>query len=247
MIVTNYAHYPNSVLPSSALTFVLLSGPTNAVLNPTNGILTWVIPMTQLVGNTNLSIMVTDCVSHLIATSNFLVQVLPPLPPTLIVPPMQLLYAGQTMDVIISATSVYPGDTFTFLAFGGPTNLDVSNLPIKGVLKWTPLAAQAPSANTIYVKVTDNNSLSTSSNFLVQVFTTPQPGFTVPPAQTLKVNGFQFSLNTTPDTTWRIDASTNLLSWRPVKTNTADSSGTLHFTDLLATNYLRRFYRAVLP
>ena len=248
MIVTNYAHYPNSVLPSSAFSFVLLSGPANAVLNPTNGILKWVIPMTQPVGNTNLSIMVTDCVSHLIATSNFLVQVLPPQPPTLIVPPMQLLYAGQTMDVTLSATnSVYTNCTFTFAAFG-PTNLDVSNLPKNGVLKWTPLAAQAAlSPNTIYVQVTDNNSLSAISNFLVLVFATPQPGFTVSPTQALKLNGFQFSLNTMPDTTWRIDASTNLLSWRPVKTNTADSSGTLQFADPQATNYPRRYYRAVLP
>jgi hypothetical protein len=94
--------------------------------------------------------------------------------------------------------------------------------------------------------VTDNNSLSTISNFLVLVSTTPPPGFTVPPTQTLTINGFQFTLNTMPNTAWRIDASINLLNWLPIKTNTADSSGMLQFTDSLATNYLRRFYRAVL-
>jgi len=249
MMVTNHAYYTNSALPSSAFTFMLLSGPANMDVSnlPTNGVLRWVIPFTQPSGTTNISIMVTDCVSHLIATSNFLVQVLPPQPPTLIVPPMQLIYAGQTMDVTISATSVYPDDTFIFAAYG-PTNLVVSNRLTSAVLKWTPLAAQAaPSPNTIYVKATDINSLSSISNFLVLVFTTPQPGFMVSPAQTLKSNGFQFSLNTIPDTTWRIDTSTNLSSWRPLLTNLAGPSGTLQFTDLLATNYLRRFYRAVLP
>ena len=247
MIVTNHAYYTNSVLPSSAFTFVLLSGPANAVLNPTTGILTWVIPMTQPAGTTNLSIMVTDCVSHLIATSNFLVQVLPPKPPTLIVPPMQLIYAGQTMDVTISATSVYPDPTFTYTAGAvfGPPYLDVSDLPTHGVLKWTPSAAQATNIYTIYVTVTDNNLLSTISNFLVLVSMPPPPGLTVPPVQTLKVNGFQFTLNTMPDTIWRIDASTNLLSWRSLVTNKADSSGTLQFTDSPAS-YPRRFYRAVL-
>ena len=187
MIVTNHAYYTNSVLPSSAFTFVLLSGPANAVLNPTNGILTWVIPMTQPVGNTNLSIMVTDCVSHLIATSNFLVQVLPPQPPTLIVPPTQLIHAGQMMDVTNHATSIYPNPTFTYAAFAlfGPPYLDDSDMLTDGVLKWTPTAAQAQQEYTIIVEVTDNNQLSTFSNFLVMVSTTPPPVLKVPPTQTI--------------------------------------------------------------
>src|ERR1039458_6827208 len=61
-------------------------------------------------------------------------------PRTLIVPPTQLIYAGQTMDVTISATSIYPDPTFTYAAFAsfGPPYLDVSDLPTDGVLKWTP-------------------------------------------------------------------------------------------------------------
>ncbi len=248
LMVTNYANYTNNVLPSSAFTFVLVVPPSPAgvSLNPNTGVLTWPTTIAQPVGTYTNVITVLDGLSHLSATSNFLVQVLPPQPPTLIVPPTQLIYAGQLLVLTNYATNVYPGSTFTFAAFG-PTNMDISNLPMKGVLKWTPLAAQAPSANTIYVKVTDNNSLSTISNFLVLVLTTPPPGLTVPPTQTLPVNGFHFTLNTMPDTTWRIDASTNLSRWLPLLTNTADSSGTLQVTDLLATNYLRRYYRAVLP
>ena len=338
MIVTNYAYYTNSVLPSSAFTFVLFSGPANAVLNPTNGVLTWVIPIAQPAGTTNISIMVTDSVSHLIATSNFLVQVLPPQPPTLIVPQTQLIYAGQTMDVTNHATSIYPDPTFTYAAFAtfGPPYMDVSDLPTDGVLKWTPTAAQAPNIYTIYVSVTDNHSLITISNFLVMVSMPPPPVLKVPPTQTIYAgqtlvvtnsatnsilpnctftfgivsapanvfinptsgvltwtntapsapstntitvnvtdnstpplgatnnftviilpptppklsisvtNGFQLMFNTLSNTTWRIDASTNLLNWLPLSTNTADSSGTIQFTDLLATNYPWRFYRAVL-
>jgi hypothetical protein len=250
LIVTNSAYYTNSVfLGSSAFSFATKPPtPTGVILVTTNdvGVLTWATTIAQPAGTYTNAITVTDSLSGFSATSNFLVQVLPPLPPILIVPSTQMIYAGQTMDVTFSATnSAYTNCTFTFAAFG-PTNMDVSNLPKNGVLKWTPLAAQAPSANTIYVKVTDNNSLSTISNFLVLVLTTPPPGLMVPPTQTLTIKGFQFTLNTMPNTTWRIDASTNLLSWLPLLTNTADSSGTIPFIDSRATNYPRRFYRAVL-
>jgi bacillopeptidase F (M6 metalloprotease family) len=61
------------------------------------------------------------------------------------------------------------------------------------------------------------------------------------------VGSFQFTFSTTSNTTWQIQASTNLLStnWLPILTNTAGSSGTIQFTDLLATNFPSRFYRAV--
>ncbi len=52
--------------------------------------------------------------------------------------------------------------------------------------------------------------------------------------------------STGPNTTWRIDGSTNLSGWLPLLTNTTGPGGTIQFTDLLATNYPRRFYRAVL-
>ena len=36
-------------------------------------------------------------------------------------------------------------------------------------------------------------------------------------------------------------------NWMPIYTNTADGNGLMQFTDQLATNFLRRFYRAVYP
>jgi hypothetical protein len=70
---------------------------------------------------------------------------------------------------------------------------------------------------------------------------------TPPPTLTISVtNGVRLAFNTVSNATWRIDASTNLLNWLPLLTNTAGPSGTIQFIDLLATNYPRRFYRAVL-
>jgi Concanavalin A-like lectin/glucanases superfamily/Immunoglobulin I-set domain len=54
----------------------------------------------------------------------------------------------------------------------------------------------------------------------------------------------RLSLIATPDLTYRLDASTNLVDWAAL-TNTANPSGTIQFIDLQATNFWRRFYRAV--
>ncbi|MGB7747616.1 MAG: putative Ig domain-containing protein [Verrucomicrobiia bacterium] len=343
LIVTNYAYYTNSAFPSSAFTFATNPPtPAGVILVTTNdvGVLTWATPIAQPAGTYTNAIMVTDSLTGDSATSNFLVQVLPPHPPTLIVPPTQLIYAGQTMDVTISATnSAYTNCSFTYVVFAtnGPPYVDESDLPTDGVLKWTPTAAQAPNIYTIVVGVTESNSLSAISNFLVLVAMPPSPTLIVPPTRTiyagqtlvvtisatnsilphstytfgivsasanvfinptsgvltwtntassapstntitvnvtdnstllgatnsfivrllllptLKIaastqpakGSFQLTFSTDPNTTWRIDASTNLLSWWPLLTDTADSSGTLHFTDSPAS-YPRRFYRAVM-
>lgn len=48
-----------------------------------------------------------------------------------------------------------------------------------------------------------------------------------------------------PDTTYEIQASTDLLSWAPVGTSTSDSRGRYVFEDIEAETYPARFYRAV--
>ena len=58
-------------------------------------------------------------------------------------------------------------------------------------------------------------------------------------------NRFCFSISGPSSSNAVIFASTNLQSWVPLVTNPL-GSGTINFTDALATNYLRRFYRATL-
>jgi hypothetical protein len=164
--------------------------------------------------------------------------------PMLIVPPAQTIYAGQTLSVTNSATnSVFPNSSFTFALLSDPTNvfLNTNN----GAMTWTPATSQIPSTNTISVRVTDNNvpPLSTTNSFIVQVLLPPSLNI-LPGAQSS--NSFQLTFSTGSNTVWRIDASTNLSSWLPLATNTIGPSGIILFTDLLATNYPWRFYRAVL-
>ncbi len=164
--------------------------------------------------------------------------------PVLTVPPTQKIFVGQTLIVTNFATnSILPGSTFTF---GLPAPSTKVVITTNGVLTWTNTAAP-PGTNVISVKVTDHSvpPLSATNSFLVIVLPLP-PVLIVsrPPATN---HSFKFSFQTSSNTTWRIDASTNLVNWQPLWTNTVGASGTLQVTDLLATNFLRRFYRAVFP
>jgi hypothetical protein len=246
----------NTYLPDSVFTFSLPSPSTNYSIGAASGVLTWtntgiingVLTWTNnsVSPGTNLiSVIVSDdSVPALSATNSFKLVFLPPLPPSLIVPATQTVYAGQTLAVSLFATNAYlPDSVFTFSLPSPSTNYWIN--AISGVLTWTNTAA-LPGANQVSVKVTDNSvpPLSATNSFAVIVTPTP-PVLTNLLAGS---SGFQFGFNTLSNTTWRIDATTNLnaaTTWLPLFTNTAGASGTLQFTDLLATNFPLRFYRAV--
>jgi hypothetical protein len=65
-------------------------------------------------------------------------------------------------------------------------------------------------------------------------------------AHPLSSNGLDLVLFSLPGLEYRIDASGDLLNWTAV-TNFISTNATLHFLDSSATNYSRRFYRAVVP
>jgi len=53
-----------------------------------------------------------------------------------------------------------------------------------------------------------------------------------------------FSISAVSNLSYRIDASLDLVNWAPL-TNLPNPSGNFQLVDPAATNYLRRFYRAV--
>ena len=164
--------------------------------------------------------------------------------PALTVPPTQTIYAGQSLNVTNYVTLLPTNGTPIFELVSGPTNIFLNTN--NGVLIWTPAPAQTPGTNTISVEVTDNNvpPLSATGSFVVQVLL--PPSLTIAGGAQPTNGSFQLMFSTGPNTTWRIDGSTNLSGWLPLLTNTTGPGGTIQFTDLLATNYPRRFYRAVL-
>ena len=248
--VTNYV----TLLPTNGTPlFALISPPTtftNLNLNSTNGVLTWNTTTAQQPSTNTITIKVTETnvpalsnTPALTTTNSFVIQVLSPPPPVLTVPSQQIIYAGQTLIVTNSATnSIFPNSIFTFGTLPTPANISINST--NGILTWTNTVSAAPSTNIITVTVSDNYSppLGATNNFTVIIKLPNPPQLT----NLLSVtNGFQFTLNTISNTTWRIDASTNLSTWLPIFTNLADTSGNLQFTDLLTTNFPRRFYRAV--
>ena len=88
----------------------------------------------------------------------------------------------------------------------------------------------------------------TTNRFTVTV---PQPSYSFSGSNPLAAKKyFLLALQSLSNTTWRIDAATNLstaTNWRPVFTSTVTAGGLLLYTDRLATNFPIRFYRAVYP
>ena len=248
----------NIILTNSTFTFSLPSPSTNVSIINTNGVgvLTWtntgisngILTWTNnsvSPGTKTIYVKVTDNSSPAMsATNSFQLIFLPPLPPTLTVPTNQMIYVGRTFTVTNSATNiVLTNAIYTFKLPSPSTNVWITT---NGVLAWTNTAVP-PGTNLVSVKVTDNSVPPLSATNSFNVIVTP-----FPPVLTnllASSHSFQFSFHTLSNTTWRIDAATNLnaaTNWLPIFTNTVGPSGTLQFTDLLATNYPWRFYRAVL-
>ena len=240
---TNYYSATNPVFPFATYTFSLATPSTNYFIT-TNGVLTWTNANTGLADTyTNIIIVTDNNLPPLVSNNGLIIVVSNPPPPVLTVPINQTINAGQTLIVTNSATnSVFPNCMFTFGISNPPPNVSI-NLT-NGILTWTNTASAAPSTNTITVTVSDNNSppLGATNSFTVIINLPKAPKLTVS-----FTNGFQFTFNTFSNTTWRIEASTNLSTWLPIFTNLAGTSTNLQFTDLLATNFTSRFYRVVFP
>jgi len=241
---TNYASTNYSLITSNNIGVLTW---TNTGIR--NGVLTWTNNSVSP-GNKTIKLIVTatNYSPAMSATNSFVFSFLPPLPPILTVPTNnQTIYVGQTFTVTNSATNiVLPDAKYTFKLPSPSTNVWITT---NGVLAWTNTAAP-PGTNLVFVKVTDNSVPPLSATNSFKVIVTPSPPVLIVSNLLTSSHSFQFSFHTLSNTTWRIDASTNLnaaTNWLPIFTNTAGTNGTLQFTDLLATNYPRRFYRAVLP
>jgi hypothetical protein len=250
----------NIVLTNSTFTFSLPSPSTNVSIINTNGIgvLTWtntgirngILTWTNnsvSPGTKTIYVKATDHNSPAMSVTNhFALIFLPPLPPILTVPTNQTIYIGRTLTVTNSATNNFlPNAIYTFKLPSPSTNVSITT---NGVLTWTNTAA-LPGTTLVSVKVTDNSMPQLSATNSFKVIVTPSPPVLIVSNLLTSSHSFQFSFHTLSNTTWRIDAATNLnaaTNWLPIFTNTAGTSGTIQFTDLLATNYPWRFYRAVL-
>jgi hypothetical protein len=177
---------------------------------------------------------------------------LSPLPPQLISSQTNIFVGGTFTNLLSATNSVLPEATYTFATTKSSTNGYVAG----GQLAWTNRALQ-PGVYSLAVRITNDDSVPlilVTNRFTVTVLPLPtQLGLANASAlnATGISQGFRFDISTPwSNMAFRVEAATNLdaapADWLPVYTNPGTGGGLL-FTDLLATNFPERYYRAVFP
>jgi Zn-dependent metalloprotease len=149
--------------------------------------------------------------------------------------PNSLFDAPTTVTISASATDI-DGSVSRVEFYSGDKLLLTDTSAPYGVI-WSSLPA---GVYTVYARVYDNQGASATS---------PPLRFTLkPPGQTSVMNrvgvpGFEFSLRLPQAGLYRLEASTNLVDW--VSLGSFYCATNLGYLDSSATNFPRRFYRAV--
>ena len=141
--------------------------------------------ITQRAGTYTNVIAATDDMLGYSATNSFLIIVSNAPSPVLSLPAAQTIYAGQLLDVFITATNpAFPDSVFTYTV----TNLPPNSIdPLTGELTWQTVATnKTQSVRTIGVMVTDDHTppLKASGSFKVTISPTPKPTLIMPGTQT---------------------------------------------------------------
>jgi uncharacterized repeat protein (TIGR01451 family) len=150
------------------------------------------------------------------------------------------VHGPGTLNFWWKVSSQAGGDKLYFLT----NNVAVTN--ISGTVDWQPVSQPiAPGQMVLrwnYVK-DGNISSGADAGWLDQVTFIQTPITLNAPA--MNSNGrFVFTVNGTTGQKLVLQNSTNLIRWTPLATNTI-TGGFINFTDVLATNFVNQFYRAM--
>jgi parallel beta-helix repeat protein len=173
LVVTNTAGDPD--LPANRLSYVLQSGPDNAVLSA-EGVITWTPTEAQGPSTNVFTTVATDDGSPPLSVTNTFVVIVTEAnsAPTL---PAQIdvaLEASSKLQITNTATDVdVPANLLTYTLLSAPRNASIS---AEGIISWTPEPGPTASTNVFTTVVTDNGlpPLSTTNSFTVFVLE-PQP------------------------------------------------------------------------
>ena len=174
LTVTNTATDPD--IPFNLLSYSIVSGPSNAVINSATGVLTFSPDESQGPSTNVFTVRVTDNgVPPLSDTRTFTVVVNEVnLPPVLALPANTNINELVAYSAQATATdSDVSTNPLTFALVSGPVGLTVSS---SGLIQWTPTEAQGPSTNSVIISVSDTNqyavnakSLSVTNSYQIMV------------------------------------------------------------------------------
>jgi hypothetical protein len=152
----------------------------------------------------------------------------------------QTVNVGVTVSVTpVANDSDVPPQTLSFSLTSGPTNATID--ANTGAFSFRPLASQADTTNLFTLKVADNGtpSLTASQSFNVIVNPLAQPALSSP---IWSAGQFGLTLNGQVGPDYIVLASTNLVDWQPIATNTPVTMPFL-WTDPASGTLQLRFYR----
>ena len=116
-----------------------------------------------------------------------------------------------------------------------------------GWTNWTAVLPLTAGTNVIKAYAVDlGGNVSTTNTVSVVSSNTFNLRLGFSSAQPMTSNGLQLSLGVSPGISGRVEVSTNMKDWTTL-TSFVSTNATMPFRDSAATNYNRRFYRAVVP
>jgi autotransporter-associated beta strand protein len=214
MTVTNTA--TDADLPAQTLTYILLAGPTNAVID-TNGIITWTPTEAQGPSTNIFTTAVTDSgTPPLSATNSFMVMVnevnnAPAFSPIT----NYTINAGQSVIFTASATdSDIPTNALSFSLLSGPGQVTTN-----GMFSWRAPVATAGTTNQVTLQVTDNGVPPASARQSFSIFVNALQPVNLLPLN-MSNNVFQMQVQGSIGPDYILQRSTNLSLWVSLVTNT---------------------------
>jgi hypothetical protein len=160
-------------------------------------------------------------------------------PPAIASPPQsQTVLAGKNAAFSVSATgteTLYYQWALNGAPLPGATN---SNLLLTNIQ-----LSDAGTYSVLVANAADSTASSTASLIVTPPATSADIALAVDPNVPMIAGGFTLNLSVPANSTYTIEASTDLQTWTSLTTNVT-VSGIVVFTDTAAANYPSRFYRA---
>jgi subtilisin-like proprotein convertase family protein/endonuclease/exonuclease/phosphatase family metal-dependent hydrolase len=266
LIVTNVFVLTNAAtdldVPTNQLTYTLLSGPANSVIDTNTGVITWPSTAADLGSNYTFITVATDTnvdalINKTLSGTNTFVL-------TVIASNTAPFWATNIADVVMDELTVTnilvtgldtdtPPNHLTYTLLNAPTGMSITNIGTNSYLNWTPSEAQGPGVySNILVVVSDNvfptPLMATNLPFTItvnEVNVAPQFVLT-PPDRSVEVGSPLIVTNRATDSDLPTNTLTYSLLVAPLGATINSGNGVITWTPSLAqTSSTNRFTTVV--